>query len=82
MSEVKREALSSTLRELSLKVEKAAYDMSDQVSANFTSELMEMSARLCNAADAVEHPEMLGTNTDFDDQVTRPQMMNRSRRRH
>lgn len=53
MTDSKRENRADSLRALSLTIEKAAYDLSDTLSPNFTSELIQMSARLVLAADAV-----------------------------
>ncbi|MDJ0640176.1 MAG: hypothetical protein QNJ20_15210 [Paracoccaceae bacterium] len=54
MADAKKENLSASLRELAQNIEKAAYDMSQALSPTFTSELLEISARLSNAANAAE----------------------------
>ena len=54
MTDSEREKLADYFRDLSLKVETATYEASMALKPGFIAELLEISARLCEAADTLE----------------------------
>ena len=54
MTDSEREKLANYFRDLSLKVETATYEASMALKPGFIAELLEISARLCEAADTLE----------------------------
>ncbi len=68
MTDSEREKLANYFRDLSLKVETATYEASMALKPGFIAELLEISARLCEAADTLEDKDSaalsLGTNPE------------------